>query len=424
MKKKLLLEKQAALKSEYAGLLAQNPDDAIAHLALCETKSAELEKVKQELAAIEALEALAVQNLSATQTEPARVIRDNAAERPFATNLEFFQAVRMAGMPTASREQWDPRLHRLALGSNESTPSEGGFLVQTGESAELFQRSYEVGTLARYARALPISSNSNGTKINGVDESSRATGSRYGGVRGYWASEASTVTAATPKFRQIKFELNKLFALAYATEEVLADAVQLASFIRSTVPQEIAFLRDVAIFSGTGAGQPLGILTSDAKVSVAKETSQTAATINATNLAKMLARMWAPSLPNARWFFNQECQSQLPLLTVGDQPVYLPPNGLAGAPNGLLFGRPIEYIEQCEALGTQGDVMLADMSQYGLATKAEINAQESMHVRFVYDEMCFRFTLRTDGRPMWNTALTPFKGSATQSPFVFLDTRA
>jgi len=47
-----------------------------------------------------------------------------------------------------------------------------------------------------------------------------------------------------------------------------------------------------------------------------------------------------------------------------------------------------------------------------------------MHVRFLYDEQVFKFTTRVDGRPLWHSSLTPFKGSATQSPFVFLDTRA
>jgi hypothetical protein len=48
----------------------------------------------------------------------------------------------------------------------------------------------------------------------------------------------------------------------------------------------------------------------------------------------------------------------------------------------------------------------------------------SVHVRFLYDEQVFKFTYRVDGQPIWSSALTPFKGSNTLSPFVALQTRA
>jgi hypothetical protein len=47
-----------------------------------------------------------------------------------------------------------------------------------------------------------------------------------------------------------------------------------------------------------------------------------------------------------------------------------------------------------------------------------------MHVRFVYDEMAFRFTYRVNGHPAWKSALTPCKGSNSVSPFVTLETRS
>jgi len=36
--------------------------------------------------------------------------------------------------------------------------------------------------------------------------------------------------------------------------------------------------------------------------------------------------------------------------------------------------------------------------------------------------MAFRVTWRVDGKPAWVSALTPFKGSNTQSPFVAIAT--
>lgn len=419
MKKKLLLEKLAAVTSEYEALLKATDAaiDAVAHLAAVDEKETELNGVKQELSAIEALEAKAKANVA---RQPAQV-HDNAEDRPFRSKGEFFSAVFQAGKAALTGSSIDPRLQRLASGANESINSEGGFLVDTDTSAELMQRAYTVGTLARKCNQIPISANANGTKINGVDETSRANGSRYGGIQSYWAAEAQTATATQPKFRRIELNLKKLLAFAYATEEQLSDGPQLEAFINQNMPAEIAFRLDDAILNGTGSGQPLGILTSSAYVSQNAEGSQTATTVNAANISKMFGRMWAGSMPKAEWYINQDVWQQLPQMTLANAPIYAP--NFQVSPYGTLFGKPINVVEQAQTLGTLGDIALMDLSQYALATKGGINSAVSMHVRFLYDESCFRFTLRVDGQPMWNAPLTPFKGSNTQSPFIFLAAR-
>ena len=422
MKKKLLIEKLAKARADYGVLLAEaaTAADPVTHLAICDVAETELKAVEVELAAIESLEAKA----KANATRIPATAHLNAEDRPFAGFGEFLQAVRRSNPETGVI---DPRLHqRLAgTGSNETVGSEGGFLVTTDFSAELLKRSYDTGVLARKCKRIPISSGANGVKINGIDETSRATGSRYGGVRAFWAAEAATVASAVPKFRRVELELKKLFTLWYATEELLADAAAMEAEAMDAVSGEMAFVLDDSIFRGSGAGQPRGVF-GDAGifVSVAKETSQVANTIVAANVATMMGRLWAPSIPKAEWFMNQDCWSQLPLMSIANQPVYTPPGGFSTSPFGTLLGRPINLIEHSETLGTQGDIALLDLSQYILAEKGGIKQQSSMHVRFLFDEMVFKFTQRVDGRSKWHSSLTPFKGTATQSPFVFLDTRA
>jgi HK97 family phage major capsid protein len=103
--------------------------------------------------------------------------------------------------------------------------------------------------------------------------------------------------------------------------------------------------------------------------------------------------------------------------------VFQPPNGLAGAPLGTLLGKPINIIEQCETVGTVGDIMLANLGEYVMIDKGGLKSDVSMHVRFLNDEQTFRWTYRVDGQPAWNSALTPYKGSNTLSPFVTLAAR-
>lgn len=326
----------------------------------------------------------------------------------------------------------DPRLYNSATGLNEDggspAGSEGGFLVQTDFAAGILKDVFETGVIASRCGSITISSGANATTINGIDETSRATGSRYGGVQGYWLGEAAEKTASKPKFRQIELKLKKLAALVYATDEVLADASQLEGIIREACVSELQFLLDDAILNGNGTTEPVGILGSSAIVKVSDAGSQ-GKTVIAANVIEMWSRIFARSRPNAVWLINQEVEPQLMDMKIegsagGVYPVYLPPGGLSGAQYGTLFGRPVIAVEQCSALGTAGDIILGDFTNgYILARKGDIASDMSIHVRFVFDESVFRFVLRVDGQPVRSAVLTPYKGAATQAHFVTIETR-
>lgn len=344
--------------------------------------------------------------------------KDN--EKRFASFGEQLMAAYRAATPGG---KVDERLTtRAASGLNESTPSDGGFLVQQDFVTELLKRTYETGILASKVKKIPISTNANGMKINAIDEDSRANGSRWGGVQTYWEGEADEITASKPKFRQMELSLKKLTGLCYATDELLQDAAALEAVIRQAFAEEFGFKIDDAILSGSGEGEPLGILNSGAIVTMAKEASQTDI-ITVENLIKMWNRLWSRSRANAVWYINQELEPYLYTLKIGDKPVYIPAGGLSEKPYGTLFGRPVVPIEQCSAAGEVGDIILADIGQYLLIDKGGVKSASSIHVRFLYDENVFRFIYRVDGKPIWTKPLTPYKGSATVSPFVTLAKR-
>lgn len=107
----------------------------------------------------------------------------------------------------------------------------------------------------------------------------------------------------------------------------------------------------------------------------------------------------------------------------GNHVTYLPPGGLSDRPYATLMGRPMIPVEWCPTLGTQGDIILADLAQYVTISKGMVETDVSMHLRFDYDEMAFRLIFRIDGQPWWASPLTPYQGSNTQSCFVTLETR-
>jgi HK97 family phage major capsid protein len=322
----------------------------------------------------------------------------------------------------------DSRLVRAPTGLGEVDPTGGGFLIQQDFATTIFMIAHDMGEILSRINKIPIGTNANGLKMNGIDETSRATGSRWGGVVSYWPGEANTVTPSAPKFREMSWDLKKLMALWYVTSEQLQDSTSLGTIAAQAFSEEIMFQTEDKIFEGSGSGVPLGIMNSAAKVAVAAEVGQSAATIVSANLEKMWARLWARARRNAVWYINQDCLPQLQQLnqavgSAGGQLVYMPPGGLSAAPFATLMGRPIIETEYNSALGTEGDIMLADLSQYTLIDKGGINMASSMHVAFLSDQSVFRITYRVDGQPMWHAPLTPFKGSLTKSPFITLANR-
>lgn len=398
-------------KEELAGLMEQSAQKALRELP-----------AKQEAKAIPKVE----------------VVVDES-EQPFKSAGEFFKAVAIAGMghgedvrlrSLQSEDGYAVRAYKASpTGLGEEMPSRGGFLVDQPTQPGLLERMYQDGEVLNRVNWIDVGPNANGIVLNAVDETSRVDGSRWGGVRGYWVAEAGTITASYPQFRPMNLRLNKVAALCYATDELVSDAAALESWLMRVVPAELRFKVEDAFINGNGAGKPKGVL-NDATIYVAisAETGQAGTTLIYENVLKMWAQCWAPSRRNAVWYVNQDVEPQLNSmsLAVGTAgvPVYLPAGGASGQPFGTLFGRPVVPIEYCATMGTVGDIILADMSQYQAIRKGGVQSASSIHVNFASDEMVYRFIYRVDGQPMWNAYLTPFKGSAYKSPFLAVATRS
>ncbi|MBI3936778.1 MAG: phage major capsid protein [Betaproteobacteria bacterium] len=450
--KQVLQDKRAGFVRDAQAVLAEATTAGgitAEHQTKLDVIHAEIGKVDAQIKTCEQQEAIE-RTAVALPFDQLRVtaLHDNAADRPWgrlATGRsldaftprqremiqaeamgEFFQAVMKAGRPGA---QPDPRLFQAAAsGANESIGSEGGFLVGHDMSLALLATAEQQAVLLPRCMRIPVSSPSNSIRLPYINETSRADGSRAGGVVVYREPEAGTATATKPALAQLEITLLKLMAISYQTDELMQDAPAFGTILRTVFGNEFAYKSDDEILNGTGAGQCLGVLNAAALVTIDKEAGQPLKTLVPQNIVKMRARLWARSRRNAAWFINQDIEPQLHLMSLavgtGGVPVYLPANGLAGAPFDTLYGMPVIPVEQCATLGTVGDIVLADLSQYVIAEKGGLDIATSMHVRFLNGEETFRFTMRINGKPWWSAAKTPAKGSNSTSPFVALATRA
>lgn len=335
---------------------------------------------------------------------------------PFKSLGEQLVAIANAGMPAGKT---DHRLYEVKTASGLSEASEGGYLLQPEFTEEIFRKAFDSGQILSRVKKIPTTKNA--VKFPALVESSRADGSRWGGIRAYWAAEADQKTKSKPSFENISLELKKLIGLCYVTDEMLQDLPVLQTLISDLFTEEFTFQLEEAIFNGSGSGEPLGVLKSPALVQIAEEQSQ-ANTILFPNIVNMWSRMYSRSRLNAVWFINQDIEPKLYSMVLegvsSSVPVYLPANGISGSPYGTLMGRPVIPTEHNPTLGSLGDILLADLSQYAAIDAGTLKTDTSIHVRFDYDETAFRFVYRFDGAPLWKAAMTPFKGSNTVSPFV------
>jgi HK97 family phage major capsid protein len=354
-----------------------------------------------------------------------RGVRLPPKEKRFGQFGEFVGAVIKADPRMDGRV--DPRLIRSAAGMGENVPADGGFLVQADQSDRLIEPLFnENSGDAVLTRVNQTTVTGDGLTFNAIDETTRAT-SNWGGIIMYWLDEGSVKTPSAPKLRKVELKLKKIAGLCYLTDELIRDAAALSSRLERGFRGALRSMILRAIVRGTGAGQPLGLLNSSAKIPVAAETGQQAATIVTENVVKMFSRL-DPDAVNPVWLYNRIAFPQLYQLQVAlgaaGALVNLPNGGIAVQPNTTLLGLPLIPCPWCSVLGTEGDLMLVDLGQYEFINQGGPDIAYSIHVRFLYDETAMRIVYRCDGRPAVISATTLEDGSTTVSPIITLATRS
>ncbi|TXH48832.1 MAG: phage major capsid protein, partial [Desulfurellales bacterium] len=376
---------------------------------------ARAEKMQAQGAAIDAPRPRTVPALAA-----ARVV-DNIETDPmrgFASAADFGQAVRAACNP--SGPSYDPRLQVLGAPTNfhRETSSADGYMVPPAMRDAIWALVF--GDEGLLATTMPEPTASNSVQLL-ADESTPwgATG-----IQANWAAEGSQFTSSRLATVARNVVLHKLHAFVLGSDELLSDAPRLANRLTTGAARAIAYKADESIVNGNGVGQPLGWSGSGAVVSVAKESGQAAATVVATNVAKMFARCILS--PSSYWLVNQDVLPQLMTMTLGDNSVWTPPStGFANAPGGFLLGRPIRFSEHCATLGTVNDIQLVNPAGYYSAVRESgVQFAQSMHLYFDYGVEAFRWTFRLGGQPYLSAPVTPDNGSNTRSHFITLATRA
>lgn len=335
---------------------------------------------------------------------------------------EFARSVMRAYAPGASQDARLAAIQAAPTGyMQESGGTAGeGYLVPPQFRQEIYEVVFdEEGLLATLAPE-PTTSNA----VSYVKDESTPWGAT--GVQAYWRGEANQMTASKAAQQAGIIQLHELYAFVLASDELLEDAPRLTDRLTRKAGAAIRWKAEEACMNGNGLARPLGWMSSAALVSVAKESGQAADTVNGTNVAKMYSRLLGGGYSRSLWMINSDVLPALLTITVGQQPVYVPPaSGFTQAPGGFLFGRPVRPSEHCATVGDLGDIQFIDPAGYLASNKTGgISFASSIHLYFDYGLQAFRWTFRLGGQPALSAPVSPAKGSNTKSHFVALAERA
>src|SRR5262249_21731393 len=152
--------------------------------------------------------------------------------------------------------------------------------------------------------------------------------------------------------------------------------------LATTLAKAIGWYLDYAFLQGSGGAQPLGVLNDPALIVVNKESGQAANTITYENVKNMLNRLHPACQKNAVWGANVGARAQLLGLVQTVKNVAGTENvGGSGIPilretadgDFTLMGLEVEFTEKTPALSSQGDLLLADFSQYYVGLRREMS---------------------------------------------------
>jgi HK97 family phage major capsid protein len=341
----------------------------------------------------------------------------------------------------------DPRFEagaamRLGLQNalSERVPAEGGFLLPEVLRSSIFQLMLESAIIRPRARIVPMDSLR--VPYPSIDDQSHSS-TVYGGVQALWAEESAALTATAPSFSRIVLEAKKLAFYTTISNEVIQDAgPMLEEWLHAQIPPAISHFEDVAFIgnatNGTGTGQPEGILNSPAMIRVPVTSVNT---IRYDDIVKAYSRLWPPSLksPNLVWLCSPDTKEQLLKLAVtplsaGTTQSVAPPSWLTGmqaidAMPSTLFGHPLIVSEKMPSIAsgnttTPGALTLADLDYYVIGERSTLQVAVSEQYLFASDLTAYRFLERLDARSWIRSALSPFNGGNTLSPFVKIDSTA
>jgi len=270
------------------------------------------------------------------------------------------------------------------------TDSQGGYATTELTDPQIDVDLLGDSGIAQLARQVVLNGTDNVYKYNTVTAmNSSSTVVNY-------ENESASIDVKQPTVTQYSISLVKATYMFYASEEALADTGLLVSEILNQAPVEFSKKFEAGIINGDTAFT--GIIGSAGTVQITPKSTATP-NIDVEDIDNMMVA--AKDLNKSVFICGREAWAALRNLedSAGNRLWMSPSKDMGGSPYGTLLGLPIYVSNHCPTLGEDGDVILANMQDgYRIASKGGLKLATSSHVRFLNDEVAYKFTAKVGGK--------------------------
>ena len=398
------------LMSEIEGM-DQAHEDFVSKVDQADALKVEIEKAEQAQAKLDALKAFDKPK-SVQDEKPMNIqVKEGFVDDPkkgFKSAGEFLSALALNHNDYSA----DARLAHIAQTSGQHTTINDGLMIpaELDPNINVLGKGVSDDWLSKITIA-NTNSNSKEFRRSAATTRGGSTGLVAGRIR-----EVTQMSSTREVFEKSTCKLDKLYIYSEVSEEDLEDFSFLQSHLMTTAPELLRIKVGEEYLTGNGVGRAFGMFDASNGDQVTVSARADSNDVQAADVLNMYARHLKGA--NSFWLVNHSVWAKLPLMSVENQPVYQTDfrEGMAGR----LLGLPVYTTEDCATLGTQGDIRLINPDGYiGLQKVGGMKSASSMHVKFDYDIMAFKWCHRISGIPLYNAPYTPRNGN-TLSHFVDL----
>ena len=325
--------------------------------------------------------------------------RDDADERRSQEGPDAFQRVLdgdASGLELPSRAE--ARAFAEARNLNTGTPSEGGDLVPTTMSTELYVAMEKQAGLLSVAGLMTTDSGEPfDLPVGSIDDAAVIV------------SEGGTIAATDPSFSKITFGAHKYGTLVHVSSELLADGANgLASYIGAELGHRIGRGLGPHLATGDGSGKPTGIVTA----ATTAVTAAAPAAIATDELYDLQHSVRAAYRGSAVWVMNDTTLNAIRKLKDADGRYLLEPSMAAGSGSMILGHRVVVDAYMPDLGAGNSPVAFGDMSKFRVRQAGRIRVEASEHARFLSDVTTWRALARFDSKLIDNDAVTLLTNAA------------
>ncbi|HUV07608.1 MAG TPA: phage major capsid protein [Spirochaetia bacterium] len=292
----------------------------------------------------------------------------------------------------------------------------GGFLVPNVFIDQIFQVTPESSIVRPRARVFSdIERPDSAVEIPTLDQSGGK--GEMGGLTVQWIAEASPKPETDVELKQVKLEPNEVAAHIVVTDKLLRNAGAAEMFLSTVMRSALFAAEDQAFLTGTGIGQPLGIIGHPATIQVARAGP---GGIAFADFANMLAALHPDSLSKAIWLISQSALAQVvTLVDAANNLIFVGRDASKGLPATIL-GIPVRFTGRLPILGAPGDVVLADFSGYVIRQGSGPYIKASDAIYFRSNKTVIKCFYSVDAQPFITTPIMLSDGLTPVSFFVQL----